>query len=178
MKKNYIMSSHCAWNKIYNRNLFVNNNIYYPEKIYYEDLATTPRLIVNAKKIGYVNEALYHYVQSENSIMRQAKYNPKGNDIFKSLNILTDYFKNNNYYTSFKEEIEYIYITHLLHDYSLRVFRYVEGINDIENVVKFMRDNYPNWQKNKYYKRESFKYKVVCRMIYSKKIKLLRKILK
>ena len=176
--KNMLISLPAAWNKLYSKSLFVDNNIYYPDNIYYEDLATTGRLLVNAKKISYIDKALYYYIIRDGSIMNQKKYNKKMSDIFTSLDTLTEYYKENGYYKKYKEEIEDLHIRHLLHDYSLRVYKYHEGKDDIERVVKFMKLNYPKWWKNKYFKGESWKYKMVCYLIYHKQICLLKILLK
>ena len=49
-----------AWNKIYKRELF--NGTLYPEEIRYcEDVATTHKLFLNAKRILLTNSVLYHY---------------------------------------------------------------------------------------------------------------------
>ena len=50
-----------TWNKIYKRELFLNNNITFTPNIFCEDLATTPALFYFAKTISYVDEALYNY---------------------------------------------------------------------------------------------------------------------
>lgn len=176
--KNLLVSLPAAWNKIYKKNLFIDNNIYYPDKLYYEDLATTGRLLISAKNVAYIDEPLYYYIDREGSIMNQKQYNPKMADTFKSLEILTKYCKDNNYYNEYKDEIEYLYISHLLHDCSLRVYRYEEGKEVIKNIVCFMKNNYLNWRKNKYFKEKIWKYRVVCWLIYYEKIELLKKILK
>ena len=41
-----------------------------------------------------------------------------------------------------------------------------------------MKEMFPNWSKNKYYKKMGFKYKIVCSLIYKRKFNLLKKILK
>lgn len=48
-----------AWNKFYHRSLF--NMVRYPEGRLFEDIATTHRIIYQAKKIIFLNERLYHY---------------------------------------------------------------------------------------------------------------------
>lgn len=176
--QNMLLSIPTACNKIYKKKLFIDNNIYYPDKIFYEDLATTGRLLVCAKKVAYIDQALYYYMERENSIMHQSKYNKKTSDIFTSLEILTNYYKENNYYQKYKDEIEYLHISHLLHDHSLRVYKYDEGKKEIEKVAIFIKKTYPNWKENKYYKKTTWKYKVVCLLIYRQKIGILKKILK
>lgn len=176
---NYLLSLPATWNKIYKKSLFNDNGIIYPVGVNCgEDLTTTVRLLINTKNIGYINKPLYYYVQRDNSIMNQKKYNPKNFDVFTSLNILVKYFKDKRFYDDYVEEIEYLHISHLLHDFTLRVYKYEEGKEDIKNVILFMKNNYPNWRKNKYYKKESLKYKIVCLLIYYNKISILRRIIK
>ena len=80
--------------------------------------------------------------------------------------------------TKYTKELEYIFIEHLLHGATLRYLQYPEGKNDIEKISNIMKTNFPNWNKNIYYKKQSIKYKIVCELAYYKKINLLKKILK
>ena len=57
-----------AWNKLYKRELF--ETIRYPEGRVYEDLATTHKLVHEAKRIFFLNDRLYHYVDRRESITR------------------------------------------------------------------------------------------------------------
>ena len=79
--------------------------------------------------------------------------------------------------TEYMEELEYIYIEHLLHAASLRFFSYKEGIGNIDKVVSVMKDKFPKWRKNKYYKMQSIKYKIICELFYHKKFGILSSIL-
>lgn len=58
-----------VWNKMYKTKLYKKYKIFHPQGISLgEDLATTPLLAKNAKKIGKVNKAYLHYIQNEKSI--------------------------------------------------------------------------------------------------------------
>lgn len=56
-----------AWNKLYKRALF--ENICFPERKLHEDEFVTYKLLHKAKKIIYLKEILYYYVQRTSSIM-------------------------------------------------------------------------------------------------------------
>lgn len=60
-----IMNS-VAWNKIYKRVLF--NEIRYPEGHVFEDIATTHKLIIKAKRIYRYGKKLYYYRKRKGSI--------------------------------------------------------------------------------------------------------------
>ena len=56
--------------KLIKRDLLVNNNLYFPEHMKNEDLATVPLWWVYVNRFDMVQEPMYYYVQTENSITR------------------------------------------------------------------------------------------------------------
>lgn len=64
---------HFAWNKIYRRALFADGGIEYPP-ICFEDIATTIRLFLQAKKVAFITNANYYYFQRRGSIMHNVTY--------------------------------------------------------------------------------------------------------
>lgn len=171
--RKYIVSETSPCNRIVKRKIFIDNNVRFLENKIYEDLATIPTLAKYTKKIGYIPDRVYDYVIRENSTMRYVTYNPKIEDIFYAVEKLYNDFKG----TEYMEELEYIYIEHLLHAASLRFFSYKEGIGNIDKVVSVMKDKFPKWRKNKYYKMQSIKYKIICELFYHKKFGILSSIL-
>ena len=62
-----------AWNKLYKKSLFLDNNIWYPNGRKYEDTLTTYKVLAKAKKVAYLDKALYYYMERGGSIMKTAK---------------------------------------------------------------------------------------------------------
>lgn len=56
-----------AWNKLYRRDLFRADDPPFPS-IFYEDLATTPRLLLRASKVAFARKRYYHYCLRSDSI--------------------------------------------------------------------------------------------------------------
>ena len=56
-----------AWNKLYRRSLFREDDPPFPS-IYYEDLATTPRILLRAGTVAFHHETYYHYCLRKDSI--------------------------------------------------------------------------------------------------------------
>ena len=54
--------------------------------------------------------------------------------------------------SKYDEELEFLYIKHLLHDASLRFlnFNNKESKESLNKIVNIMKEKYPNWKKNKY----------------------------
>ena len=68
------------------------DNVEFKKGIFYEDLNLTPTLVKYTDKIGFIEEGLYYYVQRNNSIMRQNKYNDKCRVVRKvNSNLNTNY---------------------------------------------------------------------------------------
>lgn len=172
---NFMISHPGPVARLYKRDLFIKNNIYFKENCIYEDLATIPKLGLYAKRISYIDEYLYHYVIRENSSMNQSKYNEKLDDIFKVMDDLTNNFDINNEY--YYHILEYLYIEHLLYSANMRFLNYKEGITKVKKISNIIKEKFPNWKDNKYYKLKSIKFKVFCMLAFKKRI-LLCKVLK
>lgn len=78
-------------NKIYKKNLFVDNNIKFPVGKLHEDNFTTYKLYDKANKIILINDKLYYYLQRNNSIM--STFNKRRLDILLALEEIKEYFK-------------------------------------------------------------------------------------
>lgn len=169
----YILNNSGPWGKIIKREIIVKNNLTFPNLRAYEDVSVIPLWGLFAKKISYVNESLYYYLIRQGSTMKQTKYNEKLTHIYPSL----DNLYNNKLKDKYPEELEWIYIEHLLHAASLRFLQF-NKYEEVKKISKIIKERFPNWNKNKYYKTKNIKYKIVCTLIYYKQFKLLKLILK
>lgn len=170
----YVLNETSVWNKMIRREFLIKNGLFFMEDYIYEDLELIPRLVLYTNKIDFIDDKLYHYVIHNDSTMRQKTYNPKLNSIFVVIESLKKKFDN----TPYTNEMEYLCIEHLLHGAVLRYLDYPEGNKDIIKIADIMKKDFPNWRKNKYYRKQNLKYKIVCELAFNKKIKLLKKILR
>lgn len=176
--KRYIINTPGAcWGQLIKKDIIVNNDLYFLEHHFYEDIAVMPALCLFSKRITFMNENLYYYLVRTGSTMKQVKYSQSLEDIFDSLDYLSNIFIKNNAYQEYYTELEYIYIDHLLHAASLRFYTF-KKFDQLSKIVDIMKQKYPKWKRNKYYKEHGIKYKIVCSLFYKKKYKLLKCILK
>ena len=173
-KAQYLINDTSPWNKLISGKLFSENGLRFLESYIYEDLELIPRLALYTDKIGYLNEALYFYIVHEGSTMRQKKYTPKLASIYYVMESLDKSLSSPEY----EDVLEYLYIEHLLHLAVYRYLDYEEGREDIKKISGIMKKRFPKWRKNKYYKGQGVKLKIVCNLAYYKQIKLLKLILK
>ena len=72
-----------------------------------------------------------------------------------------------------------MYVTHLLRTATLRFLEYDNYHKYITQIAKEIKNKFPNWKKNIYYKQSSTKLKIICNLAYKKQttiLKLIKKI--
>lgn len=167
IKKDYIVSAASPWCKLIKTELLTKNNLYFLETGAYEDISIIPVLSVYANKIIYIEEPLYKYYIRPGSTMRQNVFNDKLLSIYEALENIRNCFKNIEMLEPYNEEIEFIYIKHLLYAGIGRFLEYKEGREEVSKIVNIIKTRYPNWRKNKYYQRQDKLFKLNCSIFYS-----------
>ena len=87
-----------AWNKLYKRKLFIDHDIFYPP-VLFEDVATTPRLLWQAKKIASIPQPYLNYRFRSDSIVNSVKIETllkRIEGLFDGAEILYNYSKKND----------------------------------------------------------------------------------
>lgn len=172
---NYLLGLPSACYKISKAELWKKNDLKFKAGIFYEDLELIPRFVMYTDKIGFLDKQFYNYMVREESIMNQTSYNPKLRSIFDVMKSLRDNICDKKY----REQLEYMHISQLLHAATLRFLPYEEGKKDILEIADVMRQNFPKWYKNRYFKKLfDFKRKIACFLVYFKQVSLLRKLIK
>lgn len=139
-----------AWNKIFKRKLF-DNGIEFKKGVWFEDVEFIYRLLPSVKSIGTIHEHFNQYVQREGSITNTI--NKKIYHYIDNWNGIIDYYKKNNLYKEYKNELEYSYVRYIYATFVKQASRYdyndyMEAVNTaIENVKR----NFPNYRRNKYF---------------------------
>jgi glycosyltransferase, group 2 family protein len=163
INKSYILCVAGPCSKIINSNIFKKNDIKFLEGNIYEDLAVIPALALYSNKISYCNEILYHYVIRQNSTMNQTKYSKKLESIFNVMDTLYSSFKGKGY----DNELEFLYINHLLYAGCGRFLKYKGTNNMILKIIDTMNSKFPNWMENKYFQMQSKIYQLTCKIFVS-----------
>ena len=160
--------------KLVKREIVINNNITFLENHCFEDNAIMPYLCALCSKFSYIEKPYYYYLQREGSALNKNVYSKSWEDIFSSLENLYKRFEEGKILNEYKDELEYIYIEYLLHAANLKFIDYKEGIHNIKKVSKIMKEKFPKWRNNYYYKNENIKYKIMVNLFYYNKIKLIK----
>ena len=138
-----------AWNKLIKRQLITDNNLEFPKGLRYEDVEFTYKLIPFVNKFAYVDKPFIHYVQREGSIA--TVQNERTAEIFTVLDNVIEFYKKNNIYEEYGDELEYNYARYLLCSSLKRMCK----IKDKTIREKLLTEswerlnlNFPNWKEN------------------------------
>ena len=138
-----------AWNKLIKRNIIVDNELSFPKGLRYEDAEFTYKLIPYIKNFSYVGKPFIHYIQRNGSIANNQ--NMRDKEIFIILDNVIDFYKNNNLYEEYKNEIEYTY-TRILLCSSLKRMCKIKEKKIRKDLIKKTWENintkFPAWRKN------------------------------
>ena len=160
--------------KLIKREVIEKNNITFLENHCFEDNAIMPYLCAVCNDFSYIEKPFYYYLQREGSALNKKTYSKSWEDIFSSLENLYNRFKNANLLNDYYNELEYIYIEYLLHAANLKFIDYDEGIHNIKFVSKTIKEKFPTWRKNYYYKKTNLKYKIMVNLFYYNQINLIK----
>ena len=163
-----------AWNKLIRREILEQTKIEFPFGLRYEDVEFFYKLVPYLNKVSFVKEGLVHYVQRNTSIANTQNIRTK--EIFTVFDNILNYYKDNNLYDEYKDELEYSYIRILLCSSLKRMCKIddkTERKLALEETWNNINSNFPNWRKNTILKKKSFKnvyirscnkftYKVFC----------------
>ena len=61
-----------SWARLCRRSLYLDHDVRFPGRVWYEDLCTTPSLLLRAKSIVQLDDPFYGYLLREGSIMRSS----------------------------------------------------------------------------------------------------------
>ena len=139
-----------AWNKLIKRSLIIEHNLEFPKGLRYEDVEFTYKLIPYINKFAYVDKPFIHYIQREGSIANVQ--NERTAEIFTVLDEVIEFYKKNNIYEEYKEELEYNYARYLLCSSLKRMCKIKNKKTRkelLQKTWKKLNCNFPNWKKNR-----------------------------
>ncbi len=163
---NFMLSHPGPVAKLYRREVI--GKIRFLDDLYYEDLLFTIQIAKKVKKVSFIQDQLYYYIIHNSSIMHKKEFNKKFNDIFTILDKVSEEL------VDFKEENEFLHIEHLYYSATLRYINF-DAKDELRRISEIMK-KFPNFKSNPYFKKKSFKFRLIS-VLSSKKYYLLLKIL-
>ncbi len=151
-------TSACA--KLFNREFYVKANCPFPQGIYFEDLATTSIFFMRAKRVYYLKEPLYYYINRENSIMTGKNFEKSSHDKLVALEHILSAYKKEGKYEEYRQELEYLVFANEYFEPSKVLALAGEDGEYLEKYRKYMYETFPDIHNNKYVKNMGKKDKI------------------
>lgn len=172
-EKDILFCSPIACNKVFCKSLFFDTGIRFPPKVWYEDIRTITKLYLVSDSILVLDDCYYKYLRRNSSIMQ----NKNASNIERNLEILDafddiiDYYKSQDAFGDFYNELEYLAIQHVFIAASVRVIRTKLRKDLLQMIREYMLKNFCSFNKNSYIKMLNLNKKII---FYLLKFKLYR----
>ncbi len=142
------------WNKLYKREILIENNVLFPEGMIYEDTSFYIKSLPFIKKHAYLDEKLYYYSIRQNSTMTANK-GAKVADIFKVFDDIYDFYRAKGLFGEYKEELEYFFVKIAYCSNFSRIGRidnrYMRR-EFLDKTFSYVQKKFPDYRNNKYFK--------------------------
>lgn len=141
-----------VWNKIYKKELF-DNNILFKKGVWYEDVEFLYRLLPYVKSVGTIKKAYVNYVQRDGAITKT--FDKRVYNYIDNWNGIIDFYKENNFYNDYKDELEYCYVRYLYATFikAAANFSKKEYKKAVSLAIQNVQIHFPNYKQNKYFSK-------------------------
>lgn len=139
--------SMAVWNKLYRRELLINNQIYFPEGLIYEDIFFSELVKHYANKIYICEEYLYHYIERKNSLSNNSSDWVKRLHRFWIEEFKLDELKKRDLYDSYKDYYDNEYMITYITIIKNFVNTYgTISVDLLTEINKFVLNRYPDYR--------------------------------
>lgn len=148
IKKQMIDIYPAAWNKLYKKKLF--EKVLFKKGIWYEDVEFLYRLFPFINSIGTLKMPLINYAQRAGAISKT--FDERLYNYVDNWNDIILYYKENNLYDDYVDELEYCYVRYLYKTFIKAATHFDK--KSFKKACKVAKENvlshFPNYRKNKY----------------------------
>lgn len=150
-RKDLLLTQNAAWNKLYKRQIIIDNELWFTPGVWYEDLRFVKKYMLFASRFVYCDTILYNYLIRKGSIMNSMG-SSRNIEIISAIDEIIDFYKERKLLQMFHEEIEFLAIDHMYISTLVRLIRAKERAQ-LEIIKKSFVEHFPKYKKNKYIKR-------------------------
>ena len=150
-RKDILLTAPVAWNKLYRTAFFRETGLAYPSRVWYEDIRTTPKLMALARRMVFLGDIGYNYLQRQGSIMNSGKV-ARNVEIIEAFDDILPWFREHGLFAEYRQELEHLTVAHILLTSSVRVLR-VDHKNPLLGKFRaYVAREFPTYRGNPYNK--------------------------
>lgn len=161
-----------AWCRLCHRSLFMDTGIRFPGRVWYEDLCTTPALLLQADSIVRLSDPFYGYLIRQGSIMRSS--NLKRNlEILNALDMARAPFEKAGLTEKYRPWLTYLAVTSVI-DAARRVLMADPKADYLPDFLDYVKKHYPDYRKEPMLDRLGKKKLALLRLLEGRHYSLAR----
>lgn len=153
-----------AVNKLWRRRLFTESGIRFPDRQWFEDLATVPRLYLQAESFAVLGKPWYVYLQRSGSIMTSDKA-LRNREIITAVDTVLEAYRAAGLYERYEAELCRMALYHQLLTSCDRVALIDPKSPVLIELSEDFERKFPHWRENRYVQQMSKKYKLLLALI-------------
>ena len=154
-RKDILLTAPVAWNKLYRTAFFRETGLAYPSRVWYEDIRTTPKLMALARRMVFLGDIGYNYLQRQGSIMNSGK-------VARNVEIIEAF---DGLFAEYRQELEYLAVFHAYLTASVRVILADRKSPLLARLAAYLQEQFPTWQKNAYLPRLGAKRRLLVSLL-------------
>lgn len=167
-KSRFVRYGMGPWQVIVRRKWWLKNGFQFHEGIIHEDMELMPALILYTDKFASVDEPLYFYRQTQNSVLHRRSWSDHAYDIFPALEGLYSRFKVAKVAKKYHDELEWFFIWNLLIDSARDFAQFPEGKPGFKRTRQMLKKYFPRWRKNRFLRAKPLRLRIRVRLNYYK----------
>lgn len=153
-----------AVNKLWRRSLFTEGGVCFPDRLWYEDLATVPRLYLNAGRMVHLEKCWYRYLQRAGSITRNADAD-RNLDMLTALELSLRCYQDRGAFERYRPQLCAMAAYHELLTSSVRV-NLIDPASPVQDrLLEDFEQRFPEWRENPYVRSMSRKHRLLLSLI-------------
>ena len=152
-----------ACTRLCKRSLFADHGIRFPGRVWYEDLCTTPKLLLEAASVVQLEGDYYRYLQREGSIMRSSKLR-RNLEILNAAESFREYFTAHGVMEQYRDWLCFLSLQNLM-DAARRVLMEDPKAEYLPRFLDYMTEHYPDYRKNPLLSRLGGKKQILLRLL-------------
>ena len=167
-KSRFVRYGMGPWQVIIRRSWWQHYGFTFREGIIQEDMELMSALVLYTDRLASVDEPLYHYCHTPESVLHKAKFNPQIFDIFPALEGLYQRFKAAQAVKKYYAELEWFFIWNLLIDSAKDFTAWPEGHPGFAQARQMLKTYFPTWRRNRFLRQKPLKFRVRVWLNYHK----------
>lgn len=145
----YFFGTMAPWGKAYRRALFSDKTLRYPPRVRYEDIRLSVKLLARCERIVTLEGTYYHYLQRDDSAMRNRNAD-RNAELLLAFDDILSWYRENGLFEEYRDELCALAVEHIFLSATVRVLLIDPHHRLIGEFRAYMEREFPDYAANRY----------------------------